>query len=84
MALAWKAGWVQALAGSNPASSANWKIGSDLGKCRSDQIGPGRRRIKHRGSQAQFWSQFPAADLRETRPSDVQARSRPFADVRRA
>jgi hypothetical protein len=25
MALAWKAGWVQALAGSNPASSARWK-----------------------------------------------------------
>jgi hypothetical protein len=31
----WKAGWVQALAGSNPASSAGWKLGSDLRKRRS-------------------------------------------------
>jgi hypothetical protein len=45
----WKAGWVQALAGSNPASSASWKIGSDLRKRRSDQIGSGRRRIIESG-----------------------------------
>ena len=35
MALAWKASWVHALAGSNPASSAGWKLGSDLRKRRS-------------------------------------------------
>ena len=31
MALAWKAGWVQALAGSNPASSANLKLALTCG-----------------------------------------------------
>ena len=40
MALAWKAGWVQALAGSNPASSAGWKMGSDLRKRRSIRSAP--------------------------------------------
>jgi hypothetical protein len=37
MALAWKAGWVQALAGSNPASSAP----SQQEKRRPDLTGPG-------------------------------------------
>ena len=33
MALAWKAGWVQALAGSNPASSAELTRGNAVGRC---------------------------------------------------
>ena len=68
----WKAGWVQALAGSNPASSASWKTGSDLRKRRSDQISPGWPRIKHRAGQSQFRSQFPAADCPQSGLSAVQ------------
>jgi hypothetical protein len=79
----WKAGWVQALAGSNPASSASWKIGSDLGKCCSDQIGSGRRRINTEAATLVLVS-VSGRRSRETRPSDVRARSAPFADIRLA
>jgi hypothetical protein len=43
MALAWKAGWVQALAGSNPASSATPTRGnaSHPDSCPLPSVGPG-------------------------------------------
>ena len=58
------------------------KTGSDLRKRRSDQIGPGRLRIKHRGGQSQFRSQFPAADCPKSglpRSRRVRRRSLTYA-----
>jgi hypothetical protein len=62
MALAWKAGWVQALAGSNPASSASPKQALTCGnavRIRSARDGVASN---IEGGQSQFRSQFPAAD----------------------
>ena len=79
----WKAGWVHALAGSNPASSVNLKQVLTCGNA---------VRIRSAGTASHQTSRRPVSilvsvsgrRLPEIRPSAVQACSPPFADVRLA